>query len=198
MVVAASVVTLRLVVGEALVALASAEAEAVVHRQVATAVGRVMLSVTSKISHRTKVLLQVLADPSRLKALLLLSARTAILPLRLTLAPNDSHLMAKPSPTLPQGLVPVFLLLLVVHPRPIAVQPNHLSPPVPAMLVSITMPSHLGPQATAAANRRSTTPTLATPPTPTAASTRLFVTSLRSSLEAAKLHPKSTVLVSTS
>ena len=179
-------------------ALASAEAEAAVHRQVVTAVGRAMLSATSKISHHTKALLQVLADPSHLKALLLLSVRTATLPLPLTLVPNDSHPMAKLSPTLLQALVPASLLLLVVHPHPIAVQPNQLFPQVLAMLVSTTMPSHLGLQATDAANQRFTTPTLAKPPTPTAASILLSVTSLKSFLEAAKLHPKSTAPVLTS
>jgi hypothetical protein len=120
----ASVGTLRLVAGEASEVLASVEAEAAVHHQVAMAVGRAMLSATSKTSRRTKARPQVLADPSHPKVLLLLSARTATLPPLHTLAPNDLHRMAKPSPILPQALVPV-LLPLAVRPHPTAVQLNH-------------------------------------------------------------------------
>jgi hypothetical protein len=180
------------------VALASAEAEAVVRHQVATAVGRAMLSATSKISHRTKALLQVLADPSHLKALLHLSARTATLPLPHTLALNDLRPTAKPFPILPQDPVPVFLLLLAMHLHPTAAQLSHQSPQVPAMPITTTMLYHLGLQATDVANQRSTTPILVKPPVSTAASILPSVTSLKSFLEAAKLHPRSTALVSTS
>jgi hypothetical protein len=134
-VVVASVGTLRLVVEEALVALASAEAEAVVHHQAAMAVGRAMLSATSKILHRTRVLLLALAAPSHLKVLLLLSVRTTTLLLPHILALKDLRPMAKPSPILPQDLAPAFPLLLAMHLHLIAVRLNHQFPQVPAMRI---------------------------------------------------------------
>jgi hypothetical protein len=195
--VVASEETLHLVAGEASVALVSAEAEAVVHLQAATAVGRAMSSATSKTSHRIKAHPQVLADLSLPRALPPLSVKTATLLLPHTLAPSDSHLMAKLSPTLPQVLAPV-LLPPAMHPHPTVVQLNPLFLQVPATLTSATTLSHLGLQATDVASRKFTTRYLTKLPTSTTMCTQLSATSLRSSLAVAKLLPNTIVHASTS
>ena len=132
--VVASVETMRLAAGEALVAQAIAEAEAVAHLQVATAVGRAMSSVTSKTSRRTRAHLRALADPFPLKALQHLSAKTAILPPPHTLALKDSGQTAKPFPILRQVLELAFLPL-EAHLHLTVVQLNHQFQQVPATLV---------------------------------------------------------------
>lgn len=123
----ASVVTLRLVVEEALVVLASVEAEVVVLLQAASVVGRVMLSASSKISRHTRVRPPDLEAHSLLKALQHLSAKTATRLPQHTLAPNDSRPTVKPSPILPQALAPA-LPPLAARLHPTAAQRNLQSP----------------------------------------------------------------------
>lgn len=163
----ASVVTLRLVVEEALVDLASAEAEAVVLLQAASAVGRVMLSASSKISRNIRARLLGLEAHSLLKVLRHLSAKTAARLPQHILAPSDSHPTVKPFPILPQALAPA-LPPLAARLYPTVVQLNHQFPQDQATPTSATTPSPLVLPVTAAANQKSTTPSPLSPPAPTA------------------------------
>jgi len=187
--------TLHLVVEEASVALDSVVAEAAALRLAALVVGRAMSSASNKTLHRTKARPLDPAAHFLLKALLQLSARTAIPPPPHTLALRGSHLMVRLFPTLPQVLA-TARPPLPAHRPPTDARQSRQSPPALAMPTSATTTSLLGPLATAVANLKSTThsPTniLQTTCTP------LSATCLRSSPVAAKLLPRSTVRVSTS
>lgn len=190
-------VTLRLVAEEALVDLASAEAEAVALLQAASAVGRVMSSASSKTSRHIRARLLDLEAHSLLKALQHLSAKIATrLPLH-TLAPSDSHPMAKPFPILQQALAPA-LPPLAARLHPIVVQLNLLFPQDQATPTSATTPSPLVPPATAAANQKSTTPSPLSPPAQMVTHIPPSAVCPKSFLAAAKPLPSSTAHALTS
>jgi hypothetical protein len=187
--------TLHLVAEEASVALVSVVAEAAALHLAALAVGRAMSSASSKTSHRTKARPLDPAAHFLLKALLHLSARTAILLPPHILALRGSHLMVRPSRTLPQALA-MLRPPLPAHRHHTDVRQSLQFPLALVMPTSATTTSLLGPLATDAANPKfitlSPTNTLPTTCTP------LSATCLRSSPAAAKLLPKSTARASTS
>ena len=176
-------------------ALVSVVAEAVALHLAALAVGRAMSSASNKTSHRIKARLLDLAAHFLPKALLHLSAKTAIPPPPHILALRGSHLTVRPFPTLPQALV-MPRPPLPAHQHHTDARQSPQSPLALAMPTSATTTYLLGLLATDAANPKSTTPS-PTSNLPTMC-TPLSATCLRSSPAAAKLLPRSTARALTS